>query len=104
MVLDKKPSHKNAKKRKKKLALNSGIQTYQILTNDDEVCIPSFSSILLAVKSVAASRRCSCALLLLLAVPPPLPRSVPWTRLLLVHTLLNFQVLSKTSSAEASDL
>ena len=22
-----------------KLALNSGIQTYQILTNDDEVCI-----------------------------------------------------------------
>ena len=30
----------------KKLALNSGIQTYQILTNDDEVCIPS---ILLAV-------------------------------------------------------
>ena len=32
-----------------KLALNSGIQTYQILTNDDEVCIPSLSSILLAV-------------------------------------------------------
>ena len=26
-----------------------GIQTYQILTNDDEVCIPSLSSILLAV-------------------------------------------------------
>ena len=33
----------------KKLALNAGIQTYQILTNDDELCIPSFSSILLAV-------------------------------------------------------
>ena len=32
-----------------KLALNSGIQTYQILTNDDEVCIPSHSSILIAV-------------------------------------------------------
>ena len=26
----------------KKLALNSGIQTNQILTNDDEVCIPSW--------------------------------------------------------------
>ena len=35
----------------KKLALDLGIQTYQILTNDDEVCIPSLSSILLAVKS-----------------------------------------------------
>ena len=46
--LDKKPSHINDKKTKK-LALNSGIQTYQILTNDDEVCIPSLSSILLAV-------------------------------------------------------
>ena len=32
-----------------KLSLNSGIQTYQILTNDDEVCIPSLSIILLAV-------------------------------------------------------
>jgi len=31
------------------LALKLGIQTYQILTNDDEVCIPSLSSILLAV-------------------------------------------------------
>ena len=28
-------------KKNNKLALNSGIQTYQILTNDDEVCIPS---------------------------------------------------------------
>ena len=36
----------------KKLALNSGLQTYQILTNDDEVCIPSLSSILLAVKKL----------------------------------------------------
>ena len=32
-----------------KLALKLGIQTYQILTSDDEVCIPSLSSILLAV-------------------------------------------------------
>ena len=35
-----------------KLALNSGIQTYQILTNDDEVCIPSLSSILLALMHI----------------------------------------------------
>ena len=33
----------------KKLALELGLQTYQILTNDDEVCILSLSSILLAV-------------------------------------------------------
>ena len=32
------------------MALELGIQTYQILTNDDEVCIPSLSSILLAVQ------------------------------------------------------
>ena len=31
------------------LALNSGIQTNQILTNDDEVCITSLSNILLAL-------------------------------------------------------
>ena len=31
------------------MALNSGIQTYQILTNYDEVCIPSLFSIFLAV-------------------------------------------------------
>ena len=31
------------------MALKLGIQTYQILTNDDEVCIPDPSSILLAV-------------------------------------------------------
>jgi hypothetical protein len=36
----------------KKLDFNSGIQTYQILTNDDEVCIPSRSSILLAVRNI----------------------------------------------------
>ena len=36
----------------KKLALKLGIQTYQILTNVDEVCIPSLSSILLAVKCI----------------------------------------------------
>ena len=34
--------HKN-----KKLALNSLTQTYQSLTNDDEVCIQSLSSILM---------------------------------------------------------
>ena len=28
------------------MALNSGIQTYQILSNDHQVCIPSLSSIL----------------------------------------------------------
>ena len=33
----------------KKLALKLEIQTYQTLTNDDEVCIPSLFSILLAV-------------------------------------------------------
>jgi hypothetical protein len=33
----------------KKLALKLEIQTYQILTNDDELCIPSISIILLAV-------------------------------------------------------
>ena len=32
------------------MALKLGIQTYQILTNDDEVCIPSLSSIRLAVQ------------------------------------------------------
>ena len=31
------------------MALNSGKHTYQILTNDDEVCIASLYSILLAV-------------------------------------------------------
>ena len=36
-------------KKNKKLALKLGIQTYQILTKDDEVCIRSLSSILLAV-------------------------------------------------------
>jgi len=40
----------------KKLALQTklriGVQTYQIFTNDDEVCIPSLSSILLAVNLI----------------------------------------------------
>ena len=31
------------------MALKLGMQTYQTLTNNDEVCIPSFSSIILAV-------------------------------------------------------
>ena len=35
--------------KKKKLALKLEIQTYQILTNDDEVCISGLSSILFAV-------------------------------------------------------
>ena len=34
----------------KKLALDSEIQTNEILTNDYEICIPRLSSILLAVK------------------------------------------------------
>ena len=37
------------RKRFKKMALNSGIQTNRILTHDSEVCIPRLSSILLAV-------------------------------------------------------
>ena len=32
-----------------KISINKIIQTYQILTKNDEVCIPSHSSILLAV-------------------------------------------------------
>ena len=43
----------NAKKIKK-LALKLGIQTYQTLTNDDKVCIPSISSILLAVMKISS--------------------------------------------------
>ena len=35
------------------MALILGIQTYQILTKDDEVCIPSLSSVLLAVNNVS---------------------------------------------------
>ena len=35
-----------------KLALKLGIKTYQILTKDDEVCIPSLFSIFLAVKMI----------------------------------------------------
>ena len=51
--LGNKQSHTNAKKNKK-FALRLGIQTYQIMTNDDEVCIPSISSILIAVKGKKA--------------------------------------------------
>ena len=36
------------------LSLNSRTQTYQILTNDDEVCIPRLYCILIAVRSNAA--------------------------------------------------
>ena len=34
-------------RKNKKLALDSGIQTNQVLTNDDEVCAPRLSCILL---------------------------------------------------------
>ena len=44
----------------KKLALKLGILTYQILTNDDEVCIPSLSSIILAVTTVLLSQLKLC--------------------------------------------
>ena len=37
------------KNKNKELALKLEMQTYQILTNDDEVCILSLSTILLAV-------------------------------------------------------
>ena len=37
------------------MALKFGIQTYQILKNDDDVCILSLSSILLAVKQSNAT-------------------------------------------------
>ena len=40
----------------KKLALNSGIQTYQILTSDNRACITSLSSILLAVMASSMAR------------------------------------------------
>ena len=36
--------------RKKKLAFNSEIQTYQVSTNNNEVCVPSLSRIFLAVQ------------------------------------------------------
>ena len=37
------------RQKNKKLVLKLGIQTYQTLTSDEKVCIPSLSSILLAV-------------------------------------------------------
>ena len=42
-------SHECKRKKNKKLALKLEIQACQILTNVDEVCIPSLSSILIAV-------------------------------------------------------
>ena len=45
---------------KRKLALNSGIQTNQILTNDAEVCIPRLSSILLAVEPKSGPLEGAC--------------------------------------------
>ena len=41
----------------KKLALKLGVQTDQILTNNDEVCIPSLSSILLAVTKITKTKK-----------------------------------------------
>ena len=43
-----------------KLALNSGIQTSQILTTNDEVCIPSLSSILLDLSKTFNKVEKSC--------------------------------------------
>ena len=43
------------------MALKLGIQTYQILINDDEVCIPSLSSILLAVLTISQPERADYA-------------------------------------------
>ena len=48
----------------KKLALKLGIQTYQILTFDVEACIPSLSSILLAVAIIGLYFFCVVKLLL----------------------------------------
>ena len=39
------------------MALDSGKQTNQILTNDDKVCIPHLSSILLAVQTIHIKRK-----------------------------------------------
>ena len=41
------------------MAIKLGIQTYQILTDDDEVCIPNLSSILLAVRLVSCFKECA---------------------------------------------
>ena len=41
----------NDLEKKKEIGLKKGIQTYRILTNNDEVYIPSLSSILFAVNS-----------------------------------------------------
>ena len=41
------------------MALKLGIQTYQILANDDEVCISNLSSTLLAVLSADVSLKIS---------------------------------------------
>ena len=49
------------------LSLNSGIQTFQILTNDDKVCIPSLSCILLAVHT---SLKATFRYILYLFIPP----------------------------------
>ena len=41
----------------KKMTLNSGIQTNKILINNDEVCIPRLSSILLAVLTYTFTKK-----------------------------------------------
>ena len=43
----------------KKLAFELGIQTYQILTSDHEVCTPSLSSIPLAVWAYSEAQTCA---------------------------------------------
>ena len=48
-TLDKKNKPSKWQKYEKLAFKKIGIQTYQILTNDDEVCIPSLSCILLAL-------------------------------------------------------
>ena len=44
------------KKEEERCPIELGIKNYKILTNDDEVCIPSLSRILLAVQIKLAHR------------------------------------------------
>ena len=67
----------------KKLALNSRIQTNQILTNDDEVSIPSLSSVLLAVPTEK------------LGVSDQIIRKVPILRIILSNSYNSCQVRVK---------
>ena len=63
----------------KKNTLELGLQTYQILTNDDEVCILSLSSILLAVHKLdMVQTKCLASSVLLGLV---MPRSVRYVHI-----------------------